>query len=54
MTEHEKHIIKESIDAYQRMINNFQLKITQLNYKLQTKCCFEKNTNHEFKIKRAP
>ena len=53
MTEHEKHILKESIAAYERMIKNFQSRIDELNSKLQTKCCFEKNTSYQFKIKRT-
>ena len=54
MTEHERHVIKESISAYQRMIKKLQLRIDELSSKLETKCCFEKNTNHKFKIKSAP
>jgi hypothetical protein len=52
MTDHEKRIIKESIEAYQRMIDRFQSRINELRSKITTGCCQEVNNNYKLKIKR--
>jgi|9_EtaG_2_1085328.scaffolds.fasta_scaffold13388_4 hypothetical protein len=52
MTEHEKKIVLQSIQAYKKMIKYFEVKIEDLNSRIQDKCCFEEPTRHKIKIKR--
>jgi hypothetical protein len=53
MTEHEKKMVLQSIQAYKKMIKYFEDKIEELNSKMQDRCCFEKPPYQKIKIKRT-